>query len=89
MNLSWMYWFLLKPVKCSPTKISKSPGLEFRAGCYDGVVDLIDLILDIGLEVLVEHGVTKRIILLLEHLGEDVVEIESEGHAKDASCGIH
>ena len=52
-------------------------------------MDLIDLILDIGLEVLVEDGVTKRVILSLEHFGEHVVEIESKGHAEDALRGIH
>ena len=49
MNLSWMYRLLLKPVSSSPTKFFKVACLELRARGDHRVVDLIDLIFDIGL----------------------------------------
>ena len=70
MNLSWMYWFLLKPVNFSKAEILQVTSIQLRAGCDHGVVDLIDLILDIGFEVFVEDRVTERVVLVQEDVGK-------------------
>ena len=59
-----MYRFLLKPVSFSPQKVLQVPVLELRAGGNHGVLDLIDLILDVRFEILVEDRVAQRVVLL-------------------------
>ena len=51
-------------------EILQVTSIQLRAGCDHGVVDLIDLILDIGFEVFVEDRVTERVVLVQEDVGK-------------------